>query len=491
MTSGDVFEAIIGLEVHVQLSTKSKAFSPDPASSSRTPNEQIDIVSLAHPGTLPVLNEAVVDCAVLAGLAMNCTIAGQSVLARKHYFYPDLPKGYQISQYDQPICSDGWLDVDDRRIRINRIHVEEDAGKSLHDRTPDVSLIDFNRCGVPLLEIVSEPDIRLAAEASSFMKQIHSIVTYLGICDGNMQDGSLRCDANVSVRHKGSNEFGAKVEIKNLNSFRFVEQSLRYEIARQTERLVQGGEVVVETRLWDDDALETTVMRGKEEASDYRYMDDPDLPPIIVTPERIDRLRNRMPMLAGDRTSRYVEEFGLPEKHSKTLANDREVSDYFEQVVRLAIDRFPSMSEKKVAGAVANVFLSHVLRRIKEFGQHDTTAWMISADRLADAVLLKLDGSVSSTGFSKLLDVLYLEKGSPVDLAKDLKLLQISSEELLLPAVQEVVDNHPEQVLALINGKESLMGFFVGQVMRSFDGAPNPEVVRDLIKREINARDND
>ncbi|MDX1741844.1 MAG: Asp-tRNA(Asn)/Glu-tRNA(Gln) amidotransferase subunit GatB, partial [Rhodothermales bacterium] len=334
------YEPVIGLEVHCQLSTTAKTFSPEPAAFGAEPNTHVDPISLGHPGTLPVLNARVLEYAIRMGLATHCSVRTRSTFARKHYFYPDLPKGYQISQYEDPICYDGWLEIESdvegdsprRRIGITRIHIEEDAGKSIHDQNPRMTLLDFNRCGVPLIEIVSEPELRTPREAAVYLQKIRQIVRYLGICDGNMEEGSLRCDANVSVRPAGTETFGTKTEVKNMNSFRHVERALAYEIQRQIDLLESGSDVVQETRLWDAEAGTTRSMRSKEEAHDYRYFPDPDLVPVVVTDEMRSVAEAALPEMPDERRRRLTEQLGLPEYDASVLTEERDLADYFDEV---------------------------------------------------------------------------------------------------------------------------------------------------------------
>ena len=343
----DAYEPVIGLEVHVQLDTESKIFSPDSTSFGAEPNTHVDPISLGHPGTLPVLNEKVVEYALRLGVATSCSISPRSVFARKHYFYPDLPKGYQISQYDAPICYDGFVEIteedgDDtngapdlskKRIGLTRIHMEEDAGKSIHDARSGASLLDYNRCGVPLLEIVTEPDLRSPNDAYRFLEKLRQLVRYLGVSDGNMEEGSLRCDANVSVRPKGREEFGTRTELKNMNSFRNVERAIEYEIDRQIELIESGGKVVQQTLLWDSDQMQTRIMRTKEEAHDYRYFPEPDIPPVVVTDEMLDDIKAELPEMPDVRKKRFVEEFGMSGENAQTLTEDRYLADFYENVV--------------------------------------------------------------------------------------------------------------------------------------------------------------
>ena len=486
------YEPVIGLEVHCQLQTASKAFSPESASFGAGPNEHIDPVSLGHPGTLPVPNVRMVDFAIRMGLATHCNIAQTSVFARKHYFYPDLPKGYQISQYETPICSDGYLDItmDDesenepRRIRIMRIHLEEDAGKSIHDQDPLDTLLDFNRCGVPLIEIVSEPDIRTPREAYLYMQKIWQLVRYVGISDGNMEEGSLRCDANVSVRLKGATEFGTKTEVKNMNSFRHVERAIAHEIKRQIDVLESGGRIVQETLLWDDANQRTKTMRSKEQAHDYRYFPDPDLPVIQVSDAWLERVKQEQPILPEARVEQYTTNYGLPLYDANILTEERAISDYFEETLGHVFEKIDAGAKKKAAKAVSNMVMTDVLRVLNEENIL-ITSFGISPDRLAELVFLRLDNKISSSGAQELFNHMLERPQMPNVLAGELNLLQVSDESALLPVVDEVLEAHPGQLRAYLGGKEGLFGFFMGQVMRSFSGSPDPQLVRSLLNERL------
>ncbi len=485
------YEAVIGLEVHCQLTTTAKVFSPEAALFGSDPNAQVDPVSLGHPGTLPVLNDRVVEYTILMGLATNCSIRPRSTFARKHYFYPDLPKGYQISQYEDPMCYEGWLDIGTneavRRIGITRIHIEEDAGKSIHDQDPSRTLLDYNRCGVPLMEIVSEPDIRTAAEASLYLQRIRQIVRYLGICDGNMEEGSLRCDANISIRPRGETGFGIKTEVKNMNSFRNVERALDYEITRQLEIVRAGKSVVQETLLWDADSMVTRSMRSKEEAHDYRYFPDPDLVPMVVSDEMLETLRGRLPEMPAQRRARLVGELGLPEYDAVVLTEERAMADYFDEVVAALVDAGAGKPQR-VAKPVSNVLMTDVLRTLKERNL-TLDEFPIDARRMAGLVSLRIDDRISSTGAQTLYEAMLENPGSPETLAREHNLVQVSDEGALLPLVQSVIENNPAQVKQYLGGKTGLLGFFIGQVMREFSGSADPTVVRSLLQQELSRKE--
>lgn len=496
----DTYEPAIGLEVHCQLSTKSKAFSPDSAAFGGEANTHIDPISLGHPGTLPVLNARVVEYAVRMGLATHCEIEERSVLARKHYFYPDLPKGYQISQYETPICHGGYIEIvlsDDaggdgqnanvKRIGLTRIHIEEDAGKLIHDQDPTSSLIDHNRCGVPLIEIVSEPDIRSPREAYLYMQKIRQIVRYLGICDGNMEEGSLRCDANVSVRPVGQSTLGTKTEVKNMNSFRNVERALEYEIARQIALLKSGGTVVQETRLWDANRLETRQMRSKEEAHDYRYFPDPDLVPVVVTSERLEEVRRALPEMPEVRRERMIRDLGLPEYDAAILTDDRGVADYFEATLSALGEKAESADRNAQAKAISNVVMTDVLRVLNET-KAAIADFPIEPDRLAGMISMRMEDRISSTGAQEIFNEMLSSPSSPDQIAESKNLLQVSDAGALVPIVEQVLDANPKQVDQFLGGKETVIGFFIGQVMRSFQGSPDPAVVRRLLQERLETR---
>lgn len=488
------YEAVIGLEVHCQLLTDSKVFSPESARFGAAPNTNIDPISLGHPGTLPVLNEQVVAYTVRMGLAVNCEIAERSVLARKHYFYPDLPKGYQISQYETPICGPGYVDIvlDDeeggeaKRVGITRIHIEEDAGKSVHDQDPFDTLLDYNRCGVPLIEIVSEPDIRSGREASLYLQKIRQIVRYLGICDGNMEEGSLRCDANISIRPHGQTAFGTKTEVKNMNSFRNVERAIAYEIKRQIREVESGGTIVQQTLLWDPNKLETRPMRSKEQAHDYRYFPDPDLVPIVVTADKLAEIREHLPELPEVRSQRYVREWGLPEYDAAVLTEERGVADYFEATLAALSSESGGGDKKAQAKAVSNFVMTDVLRVLKE--QTITIEEVpIDSSRLASLIGLRLENKVSSTGAQEIFNTMMDDARTPTEIAEAHNLLQVSDEGALVPLIDSIIAAHPRQVQQYLGGKQGLIGFFIGQVMRNFEGSPDPKIVRQLLQEKLAA----
>ncbi len=472
------YEAVIGLEVHAQLLTDSKAFAPISTEFGGKPNTQVSPLCLGHPGTLPVLNENLVRYIIKMGLATNCKIARKSIFARKNYFYPDLPKGYQISQYETPICHDGHIlikiDGEEKNIGITRIHMEEDAGKSIHDQDPYNTLVDLNRAGVPLIEIVSEPDIRSPREAYNYLVRIKQIVQYLEICDGNMEEGSLRCDANVSVRPKGQKEFGTRTELKNMNSFRNVERAIQYEIDRQIDLIESGEQVVQQTLLWDADKLETRQMRSKEEAHDYRYFPEPDIPPVMVTDEMLEEIREELPELPDVRLKRFIEDFDMSEDDAYNLTENRYLADYYEEVLNYA-------DHPK---AVSNVVLTEVLRVLNEksIGIRDFT---ISAERLAGLVKLREEDKINSSAMTNIFDAMVDSDKSAEELAKEMNLIQVSDTGFIEPIVEEVIDEHPDEAQRYREGKKGLIGFFIGQVMQRSKGKANPNLVREMVAEKL------
>ena len=490
------YEPVIGLEVHCRLLTDSKAFSSDSARFGAGPNVHVDPVSLGHPGTLPVLNRRMVDYTLRMGLATHCRIAPCSVLSRKHYFYPDLPKGYQISQYETPVCAGGYVDIVlqeegappvTRRIGLTRIHMEEDAGRSIHDQDPYDTFLDYNRCGTPLIEIVSEPDLRSPREAYLYMRKIRQIVRYLGISDGNMEEGSLRCDANVSIRPLGSKDLCERTEIKNMNSFRNVERALDYEIGRQIRLVQGGGKVVRQTLLWDTDRQETRPMRSKEEAHDYRYFPDPDLAPVIVTDEELDRLRAELPEMPEARSARFQDAWGLPAYDAAILTEERELADYFEETLQELGVKESGKETHGPAKSVSNMIMSDVLRVLKE-AVTSIEELPIRPPRLAALVRLRLDDRISSTAAQEIFETMLEQDKAPEAIAEEQDLIQVSDATSLAPVVKSVLDDHPQQVAAYLGGKEGLIGYFIGQAMRRFEGSPDPKLVRKLLLEGLETR---
>ncbi|MBT8079493.1 MAG: Asp-tRNA(Asn)/Glu-tRNA(Gln) amidotransferase subunit GatB [Gammaproteobacteria bacterium] len=476
------WETVIGLEIHTQLATTSKIFSGSPTAYGAEPNTQANLVDLGYPGVLPVLNAEVVRMACKFGLAVNARIAPRSVFARKNYFYPDLPKGYQISQYELPIVFDGELQIetaagDEKRIGITRAHLEEDAGKSVHEGFSQATGIDLNRAGTPLLEIVSEPDLRSASEAIAYMRKIHTIVRYLGISDGNMQEGSFRCDANVSVRPRGQAELGTRTELKNLNSFRFVEKAINYEIERQIDVLEDGGEVVQETRLYDSDKDETRPMRSKEEANDYRYFPDPDLLPVEISEDYIAAVRESLPELPDAKRKRFVDDYGLRPDDAGILILSLPLADFFEATAA-ATAAAPQVAANWVIGE-----LSAALNR-------DGVA--IADSRIAAGALARLldrieDNTISGKIAKEVFEAMWDGEGSADDIIESRGLRQITDSSAIDSVVDAVIAANPGQAAEYRAGKEKLLGFFVGQVMKETQGKANPAQVNEALKRRLKA----
>jgi len=474
--SGGRYEAVIGLEVHAQLRTESKIFCGCSTTFGAAPNSQTCPVCAGLPGALPVMNRKVLEWTIRTGLAMNCRIAPESVFARKNYFYPDLPKGYQISQYERPICEHGHVEIlvegRVRRIGITRIHMEEDAGKNIHEEEAPYSLVDLNRACVPLMEIVSEPDLRSPAEAAAYMRKLRTILRYLEVCDGNMEQGSLRCDANVSVRPMGEEAFGTRTELKNINSFRFVEKAIEYEIARQIRVIEQGGRVVQETRLWDTNAGRTVPMRGKEEAHDYRYFPDPDLVPLRVDPAWVEEIRASMVELPDARRERFVSGYGLPEPTAALLTEERSLADWFEAAVRAGAE----------PRAAANWVSGELLRRLNETGAAVEDC-PVAPEQLASLLALVDRGTVSASAAKKVFEEMMRTGGDPEAIVKEKGLVQISDSSELEAVVRGVLEAHPAEVERFRGGEGKLTGFFVGQVMKATRGKANPKLVNELVRK--------
>jgi aspartyl-tRNA(Asn)/glutamyl-tRNA(Gln) amidotransferase subunit B len=459
------YEPVIGLEVHAQLLTESKIFCGCSTKFGQAPNQNTCPVCTGFPGVLPVLNKRVVEFAIRAGLATRCQITRSSILARKNYFYPDLPKGYQISQYELPICADGYIDIAVngaiKRVRLTRIHMEEDAGKNIHDLHGDWSLVDLNRAGVPLLEIVSEPDLRSAEEAGSYLRTLRAILQYLEICNGNMEEGSFRCDANVSVRPEGNAALGTKIEIKNLNSFKAVEKALGYEIGRQAETLTDGGTLIQETRLWDENREETRAMRSKESAHDYRYFPDPDLLPLVIDNAWIEEIRASLPELPEARRSRFI-------------------SDYFEAAVKAHAN----------AKAVGNWIIGDLFRVLKERKLDERlviTSWPVRAEQIAEMVRLidegKISGKIAKTVFDAMLDT----ERAPEEIVAEKGLEQVSDTGSIETAVEQILAAHPKQAADFQAGNEKIFGFLVGQIKKTTGGKANPQRVNEILRQKLTA----
>jgi aspartyl-tRNA(Asn)/glutamyl-tRNA(Gln) amidotransferase subunit B len=481
-TNESAWETVIGLEIHAQLATQSKIFSGAATAYGAPPNAQASLVDLGFPGVLPVLNGDVVRMAVRFGLAIGARIARHSVFARKNYFYPDLPKGYQISQYELPIVAQGALDIvlDDgsrKRIGITRAHLEEDAGKSLHEGLGGLTGVDLNRAGTPLIEIVSEPDMRCAKEAVAYMKKVHTLVRYLEICDGNMQEGSFRCDANVSVRPRGSAKLGTRAEIKNINSFRYVEKAIQYEVARQIDLIESGGKVVQETRLYDPDKGETRSMRTKEEANDYRYFPDPDLLPLAVAESFIEEVRKSLPELPDEKASRFASQYGLSEYDAGVLTASRELADYYEEVVRAASQE-PKLAANWVMGDLAAVLNKENL---------DIGSGKMPAARLAGLLARIADQTISGKIAKEVFEAMWADGESADAIIESKGLRQITDTGAIERAIEEVMAKNPGQLAEYRSGKDKLFGFFVGQVMKATQGKANPAQLNELLKKKLPA----
>ena len=474
------WETVIGLEIHAQLATQSKIFSGSPTAYGAPPNAQANLVDLGYPGVLPVLNAAAVQMAVKFGLAINAKIARHSVFARKNYFYPDLPKGYQISQYELPVVGEGAIDIvlDDgahKRIGVTRAHLEEDAGKSLHEGLPGVSGIDLNRAGTPLIEIVSQPDMRSAKEAVAYMKKVHTLVRYLEICDGNMQEGSFRCDANVSVREKGATKLGTRAEIKNLNSFRFVEKAINYEVERQVDLLECGGKVVQETRLYDPDKGETRSMRSKEEANDYRYFPDPDLLPLQLSEELINGIRASLPELPDAKAARFVSQYALSSYDAGVLTASRELAAFYEDVARLT-DGEPKLAANWVMGELAAALNKDGI---------EITAGKMPAARLAGLLRRISDKTISGKLAKEVFEVMWAAGSEADAVIESQGLRQITDVGAIERAIDAAIAKNPGQLAEYRSGKDKLFGFFVGQVMKATQGKANPAQLNELLKKKL------
>ncbi len=474
----DKYEVVIGLEVHAQLKTKSKIFAPDKNEFGQEPNTLTSPITLGMPGVLPVLNKECVNMGILTGLALNCEIPSRCKFDRKQYFYPDLPKGYQISQYDEPICVNGHLDINGKRIGITRAHLEEDAGKLVHAGANGLagstySLVDLNRAGTPLLEIVSEPDMRSSEEAKNYMEELRNIVRYIGVCDGNLEEGSMRCDANISIMPKGSKEFGTRAEIKNVNSFAALQRAIEYEIERQIEIVEEGGQVVQETRLWDDNARETRSMRGKEDAHDYRYFPEPDLMPLEISREWVEKIKSEMPELPSQKRARY-QEIGLSEYDASVIVEQMGLALFFDKVLEL--------------GANPKTAVNFIMGEIAAFLKEDhieITDTKLTPENLAELIALIEKGTISNN-IGKQIIIEMLKDGTKASVIVEKKgLSQISDEGAIKELVQKVVDAHPNEVEAYKNGKTNLLGFFVGQIMKETKGRANPKTVNQLLREII------
>jgi aspartyl-tRNA(Asn)/glutamyl-tRNA(Gln) amidotransferase subunit B len=502
-----IYEVVIGVEVHAQLRTKSKLFCGCGTMFGLTANSQTCPLCLGLPGTLPVLNQVAVEMAVRAGLALNCTIAANNLFARKNYFYPDLPKGYQISQYEAPICEHGWIEIaaseGKRRVRIRRAHLEEDAGKSVHVAGTNGSRVDLNRAGTPLLEIVTEPDLRSANEVVAYLKGLRDVLMYQDVCDGDMEKGNFRCEPNLSLRPLGQKEFGTKVELKNINSFKFVKDAMEYEIKRQTKVLNEGGKIQQETRLWNTDRGETAVMRSKEEAHDYRYFPDPDLVPLKISKEWIDQVRSSLAELPADRRNRLQQEFGFSEYSAGVLASDKKVLEYFEQCVaeaeKLGFEKL-GFSKMEVGKELANCITidfrgltrhgitvtqpNPLLYRVNP-NEDILTLTIIPEKNLLELVVMKMKGEISGPIYKSVLEEMVNTRKPAAEIIEAKGLKQVSDEGTIEKIIDEVLAKSSNQVAQFREGKQQVLGFLVGQVMKASGGKANPGKVNELLKKKL------
>jgi aspartyl-tRNA(Asn)/glutamyl-tRNA(Gln) amidotransferase subunit B len=487
------YEAVIGVEVHAQLRTKSKLFCGCGTVFGLAANSQTCPLCLGLPGSLPVLNRAAVEMAVRAGLALNCTIAANNIFARKNYFYPDLPKGYQISQYEAPICEHGWIEIavseGTQRVHIRRAHLEEDAGKSVHVAGTNGSRVDLNRAGTPLLEIVTEPDLRSADEVVAYLKGLRDVLMYLQVCDGNMDEGSFRCEPNLSLRPLGQKEFGTKVELKNINSFKFVKDAIDYEIKRQTKVLSEGGKINQETRLWNLDRGETAVMRSKEDAHDYRYFPDPDLVPLKLEKEWIEGCRASLPELPDARRERFIREYELPAANVAALTASTGIAEYFENCVKLLLTG-TVRANARVLGAslqaktVSNWVMGELTRELNNSGI-DVSASPVSPEQLVSLLQLVEQGTISLKVAREIFSEVYSSGKTPEQIVQEKGLIQVSDEGALDQIIGDVLAKNPTQVAQFKEGKQQVLGFLVGQVMKASGGKANPGKVNELLKKKL------
>ncbi len=478
------YEAVIGLEVHIQLLTNTKIFCSCSAKFGADPNSQVCPVCLGMPGVLPVLNKKVIDFAIRLAIATNCKINEKSIIARKNYFYPDLPKGYQISQYEQPVCEHGFLDIPDNgettRIGITRIHLEEDAGKSMHSESyvaRDESLVDINRCGVPLLEMVSDPDFRSPSQVSSYLTKLRQIVRYLGICDGNMEEGSMRCDANISIRKRGETKLGTKTELKNMNSISAVEKALEYEIRRQIAVLEDGASIQQQTLLWNANKNCVEPMRSKEYAHDYRYFPEPDLLPVVIKQEWIESVKQSLPELPDVKKQRFIDDFALPEYDASILTDDLAIADYYEKLAN-------NVKDKKAA---SNWVMGDVLRTLHE-NQLTISELKVTPEYLAEIIQLVEQDKISVKIGRKVFEICADSGKNPQVIIKEEGLVQISDTGELEQIVDKILDENPNEVDAYLAGKEKVIGFLVGQIMRASQGKANPKSVNEILKNKLESR---
>lgn len=479
MNYSDTYEAVIGLEVHAQLLTKSKLFSGDDAGFGGAPNTHISPVTLAHPGTLPKLNKEAIELAVRMGLACNCEIETTNYFARKHYFYPDLPKGYQLSQHTTPVCKGGFVKIKtatgERNIQLNRIHMEEDAGKSMHDQYEEYSVVDCNRAGVPLIEIVTEPDLHNGDEAAAYLTELRKMVRTLGVCDGNMEEGSMRCDANISVRLKGETTLGTKVEVKNLNSIRFLKKAIDFEVMRLIELHKKGEPIIQQTRSFNSDDETTFAIRTKEDANDYRYLTDPDLPPFVITDEFVSTVRASLPELPEQRKQRLILQYNLPKYDAALLSDDKEWSDYFEATATLT----------NTYKQIANWMLGPVKSHLNETGV-EIDSLQFTPSQLAELITLTEDGGISHTTATQKIFPAMLQTGKPaLQLAQEMNLIQERNADALTVLIDEVLGSMPEKVTEYKKGKKGLMGLFVGEVMKKSKGKADPKLLNQLVTEKL------
>jgi aspartyl-tRNA(Asn)/glutamyl-tRNA(Gln) amidotransferase subunit B len=472
------YEAVIGLEIHAQLLTESKMFCGCSTKFGSEPNTQTCPVCIGMPGVLPVANKKAIEYVIKTGIAVNCRIAPHSRFARKNYFYPDLPKGYQISQYELPLCEGGFVEItvsgSAKKIGLTRIHLEEDAGKNIHEGSANYSLVDLNRAGTPLMEIVSEPDIRSPQEAAEFVRKLRTIVRDIGVCDGNMEQGSLRCDANVSVRPVGQKEFGVKTEIKNMNSFKFVEKALDYEIRRQIKILSEGGKIVQETRLWNTDKGITESMRSKEEAHDYRYFPDPDLVPVEVDSEWIEKIKGQITELPDPRRQRFITQYGLPEYDADLLTPERAMAEWFEEAVKLGGD----------PKAVSNWMMGELMRLLNEENK-GIEECPLKPIELVEMLKMIDKGIISGKIAKTVFELMYKTGKDAGSTVAEKGLVQVSDESEIEKAIDDILAKNPGEVQRYKAGEEKLMGFFVGQIMKAMKGKANPKVLNDLLKKKL------
>ncbi len=476
------WEVIIGLEIHAQISSNTKLFSRAPTQFGADPNTQVDLLDVGLPGILPVINSYCVDQGIKTSLGLRGQVHYLSIFDRKNYFYADLPTGYQISQFHKPLMTDGYLDIDlgedKKRVRINRLHLEQDAGKSIHDIDPYASYIDLNRCGIALMEIVSEPDLRSAQEAMAYVKKLRTLLRYLGTCDGNMEEGSLRVDVNISLRRPGA-PLGTRAEVKNVNSIRFVGQAIDCEVERQIDILENGGKIVQETRLFDAQKGETRSMRSKEDAHDYRYFPDPDLPPLKLSRERVDAIKNSLCELPDDKLNRFIESLGLSSYDAKILTEEKDTSDYYESVLKMIKSSSPAAPKILANWVIGEVF---GLINKENLSLDDLPFSMKQLAELVDFILQDIiSGKIAKTVFVHMVK----EGKSPKDLIREMGLQQLSDPTQIEAGIDEILKNHPEQVQSYRNGKQQLFGFFVGESMKKFQGKANPTLVNDILKKKL------